>query len=361
LLDGSQEARASVVVAHEWNGQTPLQIAAYLNQRAVMDALIAAGAREDEWTQQQAESGQRVARHTEQKVEAMRSVEHLSVFVRNGEEATLGWVAKAAELWQHQGVVIFPALLNRSVVSTLGREARAALLDGTADLSAQIRQGSGHASGLARTLKPMPVGQSRDALATLASLLSPFLEAALGGLRQLLLDFGVYRTAAGAEAQEWHTDSPFKDARIAHVQISLVDTGLEQGAIEVQPTTHLPQSSEDELSDPSSTRGESFMGLPVAPVSEGTVVFYRLDLRHRGGLHTRPEQRAHSVGKPPDSRSNVPKGDRLIVTLKLMAEHAFVPDGIPLKVLPEDAGRWWLVDGAVEDRSSATRREHACP
>ena len=44
-------------------------------------------------------------------------------------------------------------------------------------------------------------------------------------------------------------------------------------------------------------------------------------MRHRGGGHTQPE-----------------RGCRLIATLKLMGEHAFVPDGIPLKILPEDAG-----------------------
>ena len=47
------------------------------------------------------------------------------------------------------------------------------------------------------------------------------------------------------------------------------------------------------------------------------------------------------------------RGSRMIGTLKLMGEHAFVPDGIPLKMLPGDAGRWWLEDGGVVDRAAA--------
>ena len=71
----------------------------------------------------------------------------------------------------------------------------------------------------------------------------------------------------------------------------------------------------------------------MAPVPEGTVIIYRLDLRHRGGSHAGRE-----------------RGERQILSLKLMGEHGFVPDGIPLKVRPEDAGRWWLDADGLTDR-----------
>ena len=250
------------------------------------------------------------------------------------------WARRAVKLWREQGVVVFPSLLNATVVSSLREAAEARLQSEDAvDLSGLIRQSSGNASH--RMLRPLPVSPSRGALAALASSLAPFLARALMSPRQLLLDFGAYRTAAGAEAQEWHTDSPFRDSRIAHVQIALVETGAEQGELQVQPATHgsrTPSEKVHEAAGESSSAPSSEhagVKLSLAPVPAGTVSLYRLDLLHRGGRHSLPQ-----------------RGARLIGSLKLMGEHAFVPDGIPLKMLPEDAGRWWLEGAGVVDRAS---------
>ena len=330
LLDGSSEARASVAAPHPWNGQTALHIASYLNDVPMQDVLVAHGAERDNVSDMQARDGRvlrgelAVGASYDADARAAHTMEQLSVHVVNNDASQ--WVARAMRLWREQGVVIFPGLLNSSVVHELRETASAALLDDNADLSSLIRQRStSGGSAPLRTLRAMSVSKGQHALASLASALSPFLAGALHSTSQLLLDFGAYRTAMGAEAQDMHTDSPFKDGRVAHVQVSLMDTSVGQGAIEVQPTTHrqgqAPATDEDDA-------------LAIAPVPEGTVVFYRLDVRHRGGRHVLRAQ-----------------ADRLIASLKLMGERAFVPDGIPLKVLPEDAGRWWLVDGAVVDRS----------
>lgn len=74
-------------------------------------------------------------------------------------------------------------------------------------------------------------------------------------------------------------------------------------------------------------------GVPMA-VPAGSVVFYSPNVVHRG--------RANSLGE-----------ERLAVTMNIMGGRGLVPDGIPLAVHPDDAGRWWLVDGALVDRSNA--------
>lgn len=401
-------ARAAAAAAHPWTGQTPVHIASYLGRRDLVELLVAHGAVEDSASHLQAGDGLRerdpsvtslaaaheayataarldpksraaaarlriaaptaavivpeagaTAGSAAAHIAAARTMEHLSVHVhaeggkeggekgdgkdvregggegsgQGGGESGQGWVRRAVQLWRQQGAVVFPSLLNASVVQSL-REAAETMLqtEGAVDLSGLIRQSSGNAS--LRTLRPLPVSPSRGALAALASTLAPFLAGALMSPRQLLLDFGAYRTSAGSDAQEWHTDSPFRDGRIAHVQISLVDTGAQQGELQVQPATHGHQPASGEAADaagqPIEREGPQ---VPLAPVPAGTVSLYRLDLLHRGGRHALPQ-----------------RGSRLIGSLKLMGEHAFVPDGIPLKMLPDDAGRWWLEGGDVVDR-----------
>lgn len=360
-------ARRSVSEPHPWSGQLPLHIAAYLGSQPLMDALLAHGAEVDARALLQAGDGL-VARGDATKarqffeqasrldptseaaslrlqsapaaagrtpgggapsvVTPAKSLDELSV-ARGGS----GWAQRAARLWREQGAVVFPALLDGEAVAQLREAARAALVDETAeDLSNLIRQ-TGNAS--LRTLRPMAVERSRAPLAALATALAPFLAEALQSPRQLLLDFGAYRTRAGAEAQSLHTDSPFHDARVAHVQITLVDTAAGQGNLEVAPATHTTHRRREAGSSPleEEEEGEGRAAMAVAPLPEGSVTLYRLDLLHRGG--------AHSLSG---------RGDRLIVTLKLMGELGFVPDGIPLKVRPEDAGRWWLEGGKVSDR-----------
>ena len=56
-----------------------------------------------------------------------------------------------------------------------------------------------------------------------------------------------------------------------------------------------------------------------------------------------PFERSHTLPE---------RGDRLFIGLTLMGAAAFVPQ-VPMAVLPEDAGRWMVVDGAVVDVRSA--------
>ena len=388
MMEASTEARTAALAAHPFNGQTPLHIASYLRRDALCQLLRSHGAAhgaaaEDATSHLQRGDGFEIdgdAHAASQAyaaalrldpssaavalrlsrseggdggdgatagdglaaVAAVAAVGGLSVLRGSAEAAEgataewqadaadrpadhLGWAERAAELWRRQGVVVFPSLLNASAVGGLRQCAEMALSregGSAADMSHLIRQGGG--SDARRTLRPMPVSDCREALAALAAALSPFLARALLSARQLLLDFGAYATHPGAEAQEWHTDSPFRDRRIAHVQVSLVETGTGQGALEVQPASHRDGTSQ----------AQTPTSVALSPVRAGTVAVYQLHVRHRGGSHARPDL-----------------GSRLIATLKLMGEHAFVPDGIPLKVMPEDAGRWWLEGSAVVDRA----------
>ena len=112
------------------------------------------------------------------------------------------------------------------------------------------------------------------------------------------------------------------------------------GELHAQPATHHRHGQSAEEAAAADGRGAlAGAELAIAPVPAGTVTFYRLDLRHRGGAHALPHERA--------------RGRRLIASLKLLGAQAFVPDGIPLKVLPEDAGRWWIgEEGVVDARAS---------
>lgn len=380
-IGGSTAARDAMAAAHPWTKQTPVHIASYLGRRATVKFLLGQGAIEDSIAHIQAGDGLRerggslaeareayaaavqlessnsaaAARlrstpsaessqggeitesaaaltHTTTGATIARDLAGVSVHLNGStsedDSQHTNWADHAAELWREQGVVVFPALLNSSVVQSL-REAAESVLrsEDAVDLSGLIRQSSGNES--LRTLRPMSVSPCQASLTALASALAPFLERALMSPRQLLLDFGVYRTAANAEAQEWHTDSPFLDGRIAHVQVSLVATEADQGELQVQPATHGPRRAHAEAVDVASVSSEH---IALAPLPAGTVSLYRLDLVHRGGRHALPQRESRMIG-----------------TLKLMAEHALMPDGIPLKMLPVDAGRWWLDGDTVVD------------
>ena len=101
------------------------------------------------------------------------------------------------------------------------------------------------------------------------------------------------------------------DARLVSVQISLVDTAAEQGALEVRPATH-----------GGAPRGGPSLPLPLA-VPAGTVAFYAPDLQHRG-------------------RGNTHTSERLFLGITLLASGGAVPSGIPYTFLPHDVGRWML-------------------
>mmetsp|Transcript_17316 Transcript_17316/g.31559 ORF Transcript_17316/g.31559 Transcript_17316/m.31559 type:complete len:502 (+) Transcript_17316:1-1506(+) len=227
---------------------------------------------------------------------------------------------QALNLWRRQGVVVFTGLLNESTVLKLRQATNDVLADeidvaktGAVDRTRNIQAAHG------RTLRALQVVRCAEALAVISAELAPFLNAALGDASQLLLEIAAYRAAPGAESQGWHRDNPVRDLRMMSMQIALSDTHAEQGALEVQPGTH----------------GASQEARPHAAVTaavvQGSVLFYSPFLLHRG-------------------RANTLHSDRLAVTGTLLGEGGLVPNGIPLAVRPEDAGRWWLFNGALHDK-----------
>ena len=111
------------------------------------------------------------------------------------------------------------------------------------------------------------------------------------------------------------------------MQVALAPTRADQGALEVLPASH----THDER--PAAAGAPEPPGIPIA-VPAGSVVFYSPNLVHRG--------RANRLGEA-----------RLAVTMNVMGARGLVPDGIPLAVHPADAGRWWLIDGALVDGNKA--------
>ena len=221
-----------------------------------------------------------------------------------------GAARRAVSLWRRQGVVVFPALLESAAVQALRARAdtqRVASVDRTAHIRAPAN----------RTLRAVPVTHSTEALSTLASQLDSFLAEALQSHSRLLLEVGLMRALPGAADQGWHRDDGVLDGRVASVQIALVDTAAAQGALEVLPASHThTEATED-------TSGGVALAVPA-----GSVTVYSPNVVHRGRANTHGEERLTQV-------------------LTLMGASGLVPNGIPLVIEREDAGRWWLEAGEL--------------
>ena len=218
---------------------------------------------------------------------------------------------RALSLWRREGVVVFPELLDRAALEALREVAERVLDDdGTTavDRTANIRAKAN------RTLRALPVADdgAKHALQALTTALGDFLSRALMDPRVLLLELAVMQARRGATAQGWHRDDGVLDRRTASLQIALVDTIADQGALEVQPGTHLESERPDEHT----------FSVSIA-AKAGTVTVYSPNLVHRG-------------------RANTLDRARLTVTLTLMGASGLVPYGIPLAVEPTDAGHWWI-------------------
>jgi hypothetical protein len=72
-------------------------------------------------------------------------------------------------------------------------------------------------------------------------------------------------------------------------------------------------------------------------VPKGSVTFYGLEYMHRGGAHTLMNRE-----------------DRVVLAMRLVGEHGFVPCGY-LKPHPKEGGRWWVEGGRVVDAAAAGR------
>ena len=239
-----------------------------------------------------------------------RTPSELSVTDVSAADAT----TRALGIWRSQGAVVFPSLLPPSLVAAL----RSTLLQthaATVDRTTDIRKPAN------RALRALPVGSGVDLLNAMASALNAFLSEALQSPSMLLLELGVMSAARGASEQGWHRDDPILDSRTASVQIALVDTAAEQGALEVQPGSHTHTEATDDGHAPSVT----------VAVPAGSVTVYSPNVLHRGKANARREE-------------------RLTVVLTLMGAGGLMPNSIPLVVQEEDAGRWWLENGELQDR-----------
>ena len=218
-------------------------------------------------------------------------------------------------------MVAFPSVLDKDAVATLRELAHTTLQNGTA-FDHAMREGRGGGPLRHRRIRPVPVEHYRSVLSLLASVLAPFLTEGLMSARgALLLSSGVMRTDAGAVRQPFHRDNGVVDGRIAAVQIALGDTQPTQGALHLQPASH---HGRRQVGGP--------QGVAMAPVREGTVVFYAPSVLHAGGAHTHPRRES-----------------RLVWTLALMGADAVTPADLEVTIAPEDTGRWWLADGEVHD------------
>eukprot|EP00966_Prymnesium_polylepis_P325667 7381641-Prymnesium_polylepis.1 len=220
---------------------------------------------------------------------------------------------RAVSLWRTQGVVVFPALLEPRLVAALRAHAHA----GGGGAAASVDRTANIRSPSNRSLHALPVSRAAEVLAALASKLEAFFGDALQSSSQLLLEAGLMGASSGAADQGWHRDDGLLDGRIASVQIALVDTATEQGALQVQPASHTHTERPDE------TAASVAVAVPA-----GSVTVYTPNVVHRGTANARAET-------------------RLTLVLTLMGASGLIPNGIPLAVEPDDAGRWWLEAGEL--------------
>jgi len=260
---------------------------------------------------------------------AAPGLSQISVQLPPGSSPICGEALRRARLtWRRQGVVVFPALLSTAAVEALrGRVSDAVGGNGTRDYTGVTRNSH------CRVHKSLPVEQARAALRELGTRLEPFLETALGSAELHLLESGFMVTSPGASCQQMHRDvAPAVVSRsslTASLQVSLVDTAPEQGALEVVPGSQVFDPS---VSDRDLLRGAPDKALPVA-VPAGSVVIYALHLLHRG-------------------RANSHSNDRPFYFFTLTGG-MHPPPGLAYTIQSEDIGLWRLQKGSPQEVSTS--------
>jgi len=185
-----------------------------------------------------------------------------------------------------------------------------------------------------RVHKALPVeAGSQDALTAVARKLHPFLAVALGSTQLPLLESGFMVTSPGADAQQFHRDvAPAVvscSSLTASLQISLVDTEVNQGPLEIVPGSHVFDAA---VSDRSILDNPSTNKLPVA-VPAGTVAMYALHLIHRGSANTHPS------------------ADRPFFFFTLMGA-GLAPPGLAYTIESSDIGRWQMREGLLQSTAA---------
>eukprot|EP00933_Yihiella_yeosuensis_P029016 TRINITY_DN22755_c0_g1_i1.p1 TRINITY_DN22755_c0_g1~~TRINITY_DN22755_c0_g1_i1.p1 ORF type:complete len:652 (-),score=115.86 TRINITY_DN22755_c0_g1_i1:99-1934(-) len=294
-------------------GTSAMDVTAYFGQDNLTDLLKLFGGKENETYQEQLGHGQRRTARTKMlnlqnsDQYSVKTLEQLCVRM-NGPNAQL----LAVDIWHNQGVVVFPGLLQLKDIQMLkGHVEDARQRTWTTDRSGSIR------SPQNRELKGISVALSSKVIMPMARKLAVFLERALHHKKQMLLESNVMITSPGAKDQDWHSDVPGYDDRLAAVQIALVDTAVNQGALEVAPGSHLTPDV------PANKR-------PTIPVEvpAGSVIFYSPKLLHRG-------------------RANTTTKDRVTLTFNLLGCSGLLPAGVPYTMQPEDSWKWCLSEGSL--------------
>lgn len=230
-----------------------------------------------------------------------------------------GGAERAAEIWRRNGVVVFPSLLTGEELAGLREHVLAAAANESATDYTAVTRNSRH-----RVHKALPVGAAAAAIKALAASLAPMLHSALGGGGELsLLESGFMVTSPGAEGQQMHRDvAPAVCSRSSvtvSIQVSLVDTAAEQGALEVIPGSHVYDAS---VSEQDRMSGKSGLTPLRVAVPQGTVTVYALHTMHRGTANTHTEKRPFFF-------------------FTLMGDgHA--PPGLAYTIDMEDIGQWRL-------------------
>ena len=304
LLDGGATATATNIY-----NQSALDVARYFGLQDIAEQLAGAGVEEP--------PAVRVAWTLSKQVQhrgKLVKIKQLSVVPTPATQLTGGvdWVAAAIEVWRQHGVVVFPKLLPPSVLTPLKSRAAAALEGGApfTDMSLIIR------SSRARQFRALPIDDVASAIEAIAQRLEGFLAGALGESVSIL-ECNLMATEPTAAEQSFHSDVRNLDPRLASVQIALTSTAASQGALDVQPGSHLNDDSM-EATD---------AALPIA-VPAGSVVFYSPRLTHRG-------------------RANTHSKERQFIGLTLLARGGVVPSGLPYAVEHRDVGRWWIEGGKL--------------
>ena len=240
--------------------------------------------------------------------------------------ATEAELQKALSRWRRNGLAVFPSLLTDKEVESLLAHVRIAQAGNhTKDYTAVTRDKA------SRCHKALPVDEARPALEAIATRLQPFLDAALGTAAPALLESGFMVTAPGAAGQNFHRDvAPAvvsRSSMTVSIQVSLVDTAADQGALEVIPRS---QAYDPTVTD--RTRAEAMDKVAVA-VPKGSVTVYALHTMHRGSANTNAADRPF-----------------YFFTLTGLG---LAPPGLAYTIQPADVGQYEMVGGALQPLGTA--------
>ena len=282
------------------------------------------------------------------------------------DEATVAWVARAAESFERHGCLVLPGFLVDAECDALAACVRSASDDEhVLDFLGETRAAS------RRMHKALPVSAAHaaldGALARLWPLLSTVLQAeaasstanaavGTGSAHVPLVGSGFMSVGSGAEAQSLHKDVHGFDrhgsigaaqdgvdsalpagggARAVSIQLQLTDTTRADaaapptGSLELLPGSHRPDAATGRSEVIRAACEDSSRLVPV-DVGAGTVTIYSSRLWHRGG-------------------ANQGKRERVFAFLTLAEASSAAPPGLIHTMTRDDVGAWIVgAEGLVQ-------------